>query len=437
MSYQTIRTAFGAALLAAACSAETTVSPPELAPNLYLTNTGAQVRINDATRNEVDGGLTIGFEVRMTGYASQPVLLQYSVRPADAPAGFAATEGAGSCTAGADYVDAGAGLVSLSNSDPVKTVSFTICGDTRDEPDEQMVVTLIDYSASGVQMVDAQAIGTILDNDAPPAFSIRDVRVFETDSGRVNHSAAIIDMVGSSQQEIQLFWRTIPNSGFFIAPGTATDGGCDGRNSNTAGDFVTVVNGVITIPAGTRSPRIELAWCGDFRVAPDERYSVQLTSATGNATITDSIGVVTILDDDASRAQLSIAADPDSISEGRAFDYDNPVMARFVVSATNLPASGAQVTVQWETANGTAFGGTSCGSVTTGPTGYAIPVDYVRSSGTVAISLSSPTTTIEIPVCGDAQVVEPVENFSVRIFGPSVNAFIVRSVGTVVVRAQQ
>jgi PKD repeat protein len=72
----------------------------------------------------------------------------------------------GSATAGSDYTS-NSGTVTFIAGETQKNVSITILGDTTQEPNETFFVTLSAPSA-GIDLADAEAVGTLLDDDLPP-----------------------------------------------------------------------------------------------------------------------------------------------------------------------------------------------------------------------------------------------------------------------------
>ena len=89
----------------------------------------------------------------------------------------------GTATSGIDYVGVPAttvGTVQAGNTTAVLTV--TVNGETFQEDNETFLVNLSNVSANAT-IFDGQAVGTILDDDRPPAISIADVQVLEGDAG--------------------------------------------------------------------------------------------------------------------------------------------------------------------------------------------------------------------------------------------------------------
>jgi hypothetical protein len=79
------------------------------------------------------------------------------------------------------------------------------------------------------------------------------------------------------------------------------------------------------------------------------------------------------------------------------------------LTVTRIGTPGGPVTVNYATANGTATGGTSCGS----------GVDYLNSSGTLSWGDNELSTkTINIPICNDTSL-ESSENVSVNLSNPT------------------
>jgi hypothetical protein len=78
---------------------------------------------------------------------------------------FDATSANGTATAGSDYVAKPRTTHRLLPGETSKTFTITINGDTTSEPDETFLVNLTN-PVGGVTIADAQAIGTITNDDA-------------------------------------------------------------------------------------------------------------------------------------------------------------------------------------------------------------------------------------------------------------------------------
>jgi uncharacterized repeat protein (TIGR01451 family) len=111
-----------------------------------------------------------------------------------------------------------------------------------------------------------------------PAITIGDVSLLEGDSG-VTNFAFTVSLSSSAAQAITVTFAT--------ADDTAT----------VADNDYVVNSGMVVFPAGTTVQTITVEVNGDTTVEPDETFLVNLSSPV-NATISDSQGVGTILNDD-------------------------------------------------------------------------------------------------------------------------------------------
>ncbi len=124
--------------------------------------------LRDATVTEGNSGTTTAtFTVTLSPAATTAVTVNYATAN-------------GTATAGSDYV-AASGTLTFSAGQTSKTIPVTVNGDTLGEPDETFVVNL--SSPSGATILDAQGVGTIVNDDAVPNLSINDVSVTEGNSG--------------------------------------------------------------------------------------------------------------------------------------------------------------------------------------------------------------------------------------------------------------
>ena len=179
-------------------------------------------------------------------------------------------------TAGSDYT-AVSGVLTIAAGATSGQVVVPVLGDTLDEPNETFFVNL--SGAAGATIADAQALGTITDNDATPALSIGDVSVTEGNSGSVN-AVFTVSLAGASAQAITVSYATADNTAM-------------------AGSDYTPRSGVLTFPAASTTPlTVAVPVLGDTIDEPNETFSLTL-SAPANATLADSQGLATIVDDDA------------------------------------------------------------------------------------------------------------------------------------------
>ena len=251
--------------------------------------------------------------------------------------------------AGSDYVTT-TGTISFAAGETSKTISVPVIGDTTPEFAETFFVNL--SNASGCTISDAQALGTI-SNDDIPFLSIADVTALE--SG--------------------VFTFAITLSQAHVLPVTfdfATLGG-----SAVAGVDFTGASGQLTIPAGETSAQITILVADENIVEGDEAFTVIL-SAPQNATIGDDTALATILNND----ETLLTVESVLIPEGNS----GTTNAVFVVSLTAPSAS--DVAFDFFTTDATARAGS----------------DYTATTGSATIPAGATSIAISVPIIGDMLV---------------------------------
>lgn len=204
---------------------------------------------------------------------------------------------------------------------------------------------------------------------ADPIITIGDVAVVEGDAGTVN---ATITLTRSalSLGTVSVDYRT--------ADGTAV-----------APDDYVASAGTVTFAAASLTRTFTIPVRGDTLDEENERFFVRLLNPV-NATLGDDRGRVTINDDDAPAAVLSIAGT--SVIEGTG---SGTTVARFKV--TSSAPSGRDINVNYETLPLTAN-----------------PSDYGSNSGSIALAAGATEGFIEIPITRDT-IDEDAETFRVRL----------------------
>src|SRR5690606_11578499 len=122
--------------------------------------------IGDATVAEGHTGTVAAtFTVTMSAAAAGPVTVAYSTSGDSAQAN--------------DDFQSASGTVTFAPGETSQVITVQVNGDTQAESNETFVVNL--SAASGANLVDAQGVGTIVDDD--PRISISDVTKYEGNSG--------------------------------------------------------------------------------------------------------------------------------------------------------------------------------------------------------------------------------------------------------------
>src|SRR5204863_3073202 len=130
-------------------------------------------------------------------------------------------------------------------------------------------------SPENATIVDAQGIGTIVNDDGapPPNLSINDVTANEGNSGKTPFTFTI----SLSRAASTVVWVNV---------GTAA------ITATTSDHDYIGVNGKVKMPAGTTSATATVQVNGDRRVEPNEKFAVNLSNPSG-ATIADGQGLGT------------------------------------------------------------------------------------------------------------------------------------------------
>ncbi len=205
-----------------------------------------------------------------------------------------------------------------------------------------------------------------------PALSINDVSLTEGNTG-TTLAVFTVTLSASSPQTVTVQYAT--------ADGTAS----------AASDY-TATSGTLTFAPGVTSRTVTVAVTGDTRSEANETFFVNL-SVPSNATIADGQGQGTIVNDDLPALSINNV----TVTEG---NMGTTTAARFTVTLS--APSGQTVTVQYDTADGTATAGT----------------DYTSTSGTLTFSPGTTIQTLSVTVNGD-NVKESPETFFVNLSSAS------------------
>ncbi|MEX0984875.1 MAG: Calx-beta domain-containing protein [Actinomycetota bacterium] len=315
---------------------------------------GKAIRIADASIVEGDAGQQdLAFTIRWSGPKSGP-----------APTVTYATADA-TATSSSDYT-AVSGTAYLSKSKcRCTTVSVPILGDVLTEGTETFEMNLAN-PVNGT-IADAQAIGTIYDNEGPPTLVVSDTSANES-AGSLAFTVLLTDASAS----------------------TITADYATADETATAGTDYTGTSGTLTFTPGQTSKSVAVTIANDALAEDDETVLLNLSNAT-NTTILDDQGIGTILDDDADPS--ATIADVD-VAEGDAGTADA------TITVTLDAASGLNTAVDYATSDGTATAG----------------VDYVATSGTLTIAPGQTAGTFAVTVAGDT-LSEGVETFNVTLSG--------------------
>jgi len=329
--------------------------------------------INDVALSEGNAGTTsFDFTVTLTPASAFPVTVN-----------FASADG--TAIVGSDYQPA-SGSLTFTPGQTSKTVSVLVTGDVTTEPNENFFVNL--FNPGNASISDAQGLGTINNDDANPSITINDPSVVEGNSGSTNMVFTIT--------------MSNPSSSTISVPFSLADG-----SANVGSDYQTN-SGSFTVIPGAITAQLSIGINGDVSVEPDETFFVNLGATTG-ATVADSQGVGTIINDDG-LASPGISISNVTLAEGNSGTSN----ANFTVSLT--ASSASTITVNFTTADNSATTANN---------------DYVFKTGTVTFTPGQTSQPVAIVVNGDTTF-EPNETFFVNLNTP-VNGTIIKpqGVGTI------
>lgn len=177
-----------------------------------------------------------------------------------------------------DYVQVTGALGTIAAGNLTTNLDVIVKGDVFLEANDTFFVNLSNPSVNAV-ILDGQALGTILDDDNPPAISIADAEIIEGDAGQ---TALVFDLTTTRPipQDITVNWATADQS------------------ATTADNDYVAAGGVATILANTTAATVSVQIVGDEGDEDDETFAVNLSGQSANATIADSQAIGTIRDDD-------------------------------------------------------------------------------------------------------------------------------------------
>lgn len=285
-------------------------------------------------------------------------------------------------TAGADFTSFDALEITFEPGGPLsRQVTVSVAGDTIYELDETLELEL--YGPVNAELDVSTAIGTILNDDGPPAAVFSEPSVLEGNPGQTVDAVFVLTLSEPAERDVVVNFSTRDNT------------------AQAPDDYLSHSGQLVFAPSEIEK-RVTVQVTGDNVVELDETFFLDLT---GDYTVTL---VGTILNDDTGPPTVSIA-DADPVNEADA----TSVRAVFTVS---LSAPSSQVvTVQYSTQSNTAVA----------------PGDFSPAGGVVTFQPGEVQRTVTVTIADDA-LDEDNEMFFVSLSSP-VNAVLGRSQATGVI----
>ena len=329
-----------------------------------MDNDSVTVSVEPATATEGDPA---SFVVRMSGEAPGAVEVSYETTNGT---------GAGAAVAGTDYMTA-SGTLTFSPGETSKTVEVKTLPDDLNEADETFTVTLTAPNLpTWATLGTDSATGTIEDDDGLTAAITADAEIVaEGDPATFTVALMPEDMHSPGVVSTSAVMVT------YTVAGTASPN-----------DDYTMPDLTLTIGAGETSGTIIIATHPDEELEPDETLLVTLQSAS-------SVGEVEV---DPTPAMTTII-DPPAVTIGDASAAESAGSVVFEVTLSD--SSPRQVTVSYETEDGTAKAGEDDDG------------DYTKATGTLTFAEMVTVATISIALTDDT-LDEDDETFAVRLSDP-------------------
>jgi hypothetical protein len=242
-----------------------------------ITNDDHELSINATTMvaEGNTGSSNLTFTVTLSPAATQTVSANYSTANG-------ATEGAlggGACGGTTDYISRN-GIVTFTPGQTVKTIDVPVCGDTRDEPDETLTLSLNTPTHATIAAGQATSTGTIADDDAMPTISIDDISMNEG-NGATTAFIFTISLSNPSQGTITVDYATQDNS------------------ATAPPDYAPITTTTLTFNPDETSKNATVLVNGDTTFEANETFFVNLNNNSSNSTLVfGTKGAGTITNDD-------------------------------------------------------------------------------------------------------------------------------------------
>jgi len=326
-----------------------------------LNDDTTSVSLADVTVIEGNSGTTnANFVITLSQPSSQNITFDYNTI-------------SGSATADVDYVSISGGILTFNATETIKTIAIPVQGDTLTEANERFFLQLT--NSSEPSLVDSFAVATIINDDTQPSISVTDSTVIEGNLGNTS-LGFVVSLNAASTKSVSVNYNTL-------------------NYSAAASNDYYAISSTLSFAPGETSQTILVQVIGDTTSETNEQLLLNLSSPDGG-TISDSLGVGTILNDD-NLPLPKINITDSTVTEGNS----GTTNATFLVSLSS--PSNTEVIVNYNTLNYSAASGT----------------DYNLIPTTTLTFLPGETDkTLSVEVIGDT-ISEQNERFLLSLTNPS------------------
>ena len=255
-----------------------------------------------------------------------------------------------------------AGTLTFAPGEVSRTIRVQVLDDDLDEPDETFALVLSD--PRGATLGRGSALGTIRDDDEPPALSIAG----DTGPEDVGELVFSVTLMARALTEVTVNYATMDDTAI-------------------AGDDYGPVEGTLTFAPGETARTIRVAVVDDaVDEADEESFAVTLSGPSG-ATLAHSLATGVIRDDD----------EPPALSVADAAGDEDVGTLEFAVTLS--APSGIEVSASYATKDGTA----------------AADSDYAAATGTLVFAPGEVSRTIRVAILDDALHEADEETFEMTL----------------------
>ena len=335
-------------------------------------STASQLSVADATASEEDDS-TIDFVVTLNPASDESVTVDYATAN-------------GSASAGDDYT-AASGSLTFNAGETSKTIQVSIIDDSVVDNNETLTITL--SNASGADISDGQATGTITDGDtetSPLTAAFQELPSSHDGSAEFAFQVLFSEDVGISYVNMRDDAFTVTDGD--VQTAKRVDGRHDLWKITVEPDDNSDV--VITLPAN-RSCTTAGAIC-TREDTPRQLTNSPSATVPGPTDESSSDSTSDSTEETTTNSQLSVA-------DATASEEDDATID-FVVTLN--PAGEANITVDYATSNGTASAGS----------------DYTAQSGTLTFTAGETSKTVTVAIIDDSTE-ESDETLTLTLSNPS------------------
>ena len=327
----------------AVTGASITITDDDAAPTVSVADAAA---VNEG--NDPNATVNLSFAVTLDAASGKQVTVPYTL--------------GGTAAATDDYTEPSPLSVTIAAGSRSASIDVPVKGDTLDEPNETVTVTLGAPTNATVSTTEGagEASGTITDDDATPTVTLALTPAAIGESGAANESTVTASLSGATSQDLTLTVAAAP-----VSPALAGDFTLSGNTTLTIAAGSTDSTGAVTVTAVDNSVD-----------APDKTVTVSAAASGGNGVASPTDVTLTINDDEGTPT-VSVA-DATAVAEG-----NDPMTTKDMSFALTLSGTSSQTVTVPYTLTGSATGGSDYET----PNPLSATIAAGQRSGTIVVKV--------------------------------------------------